>query len=152
MSIKLNSIILRNIDTIARELHTLYENKFKVLNLTKGQFLFLTRIYENQGISLLELSKQLKVDKTTAAKAVQKLVSAGYINKLQDNTDKRVFHLRTTSQANKTYLNIIVEKNKIIDLCFNNFSQDEIGIFEKLLNKTLENLTQQWQTLNKKRN
>ena len=53
----------------------------KSINLEKGQYQFLTRIKENPGINQKKLSSLLLVDKTTTAKAVNKLVAKGYINK-----------------------------------------------------------------------
>jgi DNA-binding MarR family transcriptional regulator len=53
----------------------------KSINLEKGQYQFLVRIKENPGINQQDLSSILLVDKTTTAKAVNKLVGKGYILK-----------------------------------------------------------------------
>ena len=78
---KLHNDLLRDIGTLARTIHYLHDLHFKELALQRGQFIFLTRICENTGINQNDLSLLLKVDKSTTAKAVQKLTAAGYINR-----------------------------------------------------------------------
>ncbi|MDC9507572.1 MarR family winged helix-turn-helix transcriptional regulator, partial [Clostridioides difficile] len=86
---KLTNDILRKIGSLSRAIHSISDIKYKELKLQKGQFTFLTRICENPGINFVDLSNMLKVDKTTTTKAVQKLIEAGYVDKRQDETDKR---------------------------------------------------------------
>ena len=66
----MNSDILREIGTLSRCIHFISDVKFKEISLQKGQFTFLTRICENQGINQIDLSNLLKVDKTTTTKAI----------------------------------------------------------------------------------
>ncbi|WP_407928500.1 hypothetical protein [Clostridium guangxiense] len=68
--------ILRKIGTLSRCIHSISDIKFKGINLQKGQFTFLTRICENQGVNQIGLSKLLKVDKTTTTKAIQKIIES----------------------------------------------------------------------------
>lgn len=91
--------------------------KYRELSLQKGQFIFLTRICENKGINFIELSKILTVDKSTTTKAVKKLIEAGYINKEQDEKDKREYKLYPTKKALEVYDLIITEENRNIDIC-----------------------------------
>lgn len=74
---------------IARALDSISNIEFKELNLTKGQYLYLIRIYENPGIIQEKLSEMIKVDRTTAARAVQKLEVQGFIEKKDDESNKK---------------------------------------------------------------
>jgi predicted transcriptional regulator len=65
--------ILRSIGSISRELDSIANIEFKELNLTKGKYLYLVRICENPGIIQGELAEKIRVDRTTAARAVMKL-------------------------------------------------------------------------------
>ena len=90
---KLHNDLLRDIGTLARTIHYLHDLHFKELALQRGQFIFLTRICENTGINQNDLSLLLKVDKSTTAKAVQKLTAAGYINRQRSSEDQRHWQL-----------------------------------------------------------
>jgi len=81
--------ILREIGMIARALDSISNIEFKEFELTKGQYLYLVRICENRGIIQEKLAEMIKVDRTTAARAVQKLEINGFIEK---KGDSRYFH------------------------------------------------------------
>ena len=67
--------ILREIGMIARALDSISNIEFKEYELTKGQYLYLVRICENPGIIQEKLSEMIKVDRTTAARAIKSLKS-----------------------------------------------------------------------------
>lgn len=141
---QLTNTILRDIDTLVREIHALYESKFKHYDLQRGQFIFLTRVYENPGISLSHLSYELKLDKTTITRAIQKLIDSRYLIKQQDAVDKRIWHLFYTDKCKELYNEIIMEKNRIISICFNGVSDEESTIFKKIVNIISNNISNEW--------
>lgn len=81
--------ILREIGMIARALDSISNIEFKDLDLTRGQYLYLVRIYENPGIIQEKLAEMIKVDRTTAARAIKKLEMQGFIQKLPDEQNKK---------------------------------------------------------------
>lgn len=92
----------------------------------RGQFAFISRIVENEQISFKKLAQNLRLDKTTVTRAIQKLETAGYITKIQDNNDYRLFHLSATKSGIDLYHNIIAEKNQIIDRILENFPVEQL--------------------------
>lgn len=149
---KLGSDILREIGTLSRSIHSISDLRFKELKLQKGQFTFLTRICENQGISLVNLSDLLKVDKTTTTKAIQKLIEAGYIDKKRDDFDKRIWRLFPREKALEIYSFIIDEENRNIEICFADMSAEEKILVRKLIKKMSGNIEKSWSDLVKNKN
>lgn len=145
--IKLKNRILREVGAVARSVQSINDIKFRKLNLQKGQFIFLTRICENPGTSLIELSNALRVDKTTTTKAIQKLIEEGYVLKERDSSDRRIWHLLPTDKALEVYPLIINEENHCIDVCFANLSSDEKAEAYRLLKKMRENIEAEWKAL-----
>lgn len=143
----LNSQILREIGMLARSIQTIDDIKFKELNLQKGQFVFLTRICENQGINQIDLSNMLKVDKTTTTKAVQKLIKADYVDKKRDEIDKRMCRLYPKKRAIDAYRLIIQEENRNIEVCFKGFSLEEKVIAYHLIKKMGINIESNWRVI-----
>lgn len=64
--------ILREIGMIARALDSISNIEFKELSLTRGQYLYLVRICENPGIIQEKIAELIKVDRTTAARAIKR--------------------------------------------------------------------------------
>jgi len=141
---QLNSAILREIGTLSRCVHSICDIKFKELELQKGQYIYLTRICEKPGISFIELTMLLKVDKTSTTKAIQKLETEGYIERKKDIHDKRVIRLYATEKGLKSYDDIIDEENKNMQICLKDFSEDEKDIVTKLIIKMSRNIESEW--------
>ncbi|MDF2840311.1 MAG: MarR family transcriptional regulator [Clostridia bacterium] len=143
---QLDSMILREIGTLSRSIHSICDIKFKELKLQKGQFIYLTRICENPGINLIDLTILLKMDKTSTTKAIQKLEAEGYIERKKDTSDKRVMHLYPTKKGYQSYDNIINEENRNIEICFKSFSEEERNIVTELIIKMSKNIEAEWKS------
>ncbi len=84
---------------ITRCLDTIREGQFQKYGLTRGQHSFLTRIHENPGINQENLSFLLKVDRSTTAKALKKLIEKGYVQKVHPQNNKRDWILFVTDEG-----------------------------------------------------
>ena len=146
---RLKNEILREVGMLGRCIQSISDIKFRAIQLQRGQFTFLTRICENSGINLVELSDMLKVDKATTTKAIQKLIEEGYVLKERSNHDKRMWHLFPSAKAQQHYPYIIEEENWNIDSCCEGFSCEEKVLVYQLLKRMRENIEQDWKQLKK---
>ncbi len=145
--IQLESVVLREIGGLSRTIHAICDQEYRQYTLQKGQFIFLTRICENPGIGFMDLSILLKVDKTTTTKAVQKLITEGYVSREGDAEDKRKSQLFPTERALGIYDAIIEEENKTIGICFQNLTQEEQAQVCRLVSKMRKNIETDWREL-----
>lgn len=74
---------------ILRTLDSISNIEFKEYNLTKGQYLYIVRMCEKPGIIQEKLAEMIKVDRTTAARAIKKLETNGFIEKKGDEHNKK---------------------------------------------------------------
>jgi DNA-binding MarR family transcriptional regulator/GNAT superfamily N-acetyltransferase len=137
------SMILREIGALSRFIQTLNDQEFKKDGLQKGQFIFITRICENAGINLIELTNLLRVDKTTTTKAVQKLIESAFVEKKRDDRDKRIWRLYPTGKALSIYPRIIAEENRNIDGCCCGLTAEERDAAGLLIRTMRENIEAQ---------
>jgi DNA-binding MarR family transcriptional regulator len=143
----LEDVILREIGALTRTIHAIIEIKFKSLNLKKGQSIYLTRICENPGINMKELSQLLMVDKTTTSKVVQKLIIEELVCKKQDTNDKRAFLLFPTAQAEQAYNIVIKEENRLTSQCYSSLNKEQQKTVLTLIRKMRQNIADDWYTL-----
>jgi DNA-binding MarR family transcriptional regulator len=141
----LESNILREVGALSRSVQTISDTRFRKHCLQKGQFIFITRIFENVGINLIDLTQMLNVDKTTTTKAVQKLIQTGFIEKKRDNADKRMWNLYPKQKLIELYPLIIAEENKNIRICFETLSEDEKVLVYQCIKKMRDNLDKYYQ-------
>ncbi|HDU7014760.1 TPA: winged helix-turn-helix transcriptional regulator [Listeria monocytogenes] len=136
--------ILRDIGVIARALDSISNIEFKELNLAKGQFIYLVRICENQGIIQEKLVDILKIDRTTASRAIKKLEKNGLIIKKQDKNNKKNKLLFPTEKGQQLYPLIIRENEYSNAVALKGFTEAEINMLADALKKVKENISDDW--------
>ena len=94
---------------------------------------FLTRIDENPGINQENLSYLLKVDRSTTAKALKKLIDKGYIKKVHPENNKKEWILFITDEGKK--LNDSMEDSVTVPLekLYSGVSEEELDMFYSIL-------------------
>ncbi|EHR7112534.1 winged helix-turn-helix transcriptional regulator, partial [Listeria monocytogenes] len=136
--------ILRDIGVIARALDSISNIEFKELNLAKGQFIYLVRICENQGIIQEKLVDILKIDRTTASRAIKNLEKNGLIIKKQDKNNKKNKLLFPTEKGQQLYPLIIRENEYSNAVALKGFTEAEINMLTDALKKVKENIADDW--------
>lgn len=143
------SEILREIGMIARSLDSISNIEFKEYDLTKGQYLYLVRIYENPGIIQEKLAEMIKVDRTTAARSIKKLEINGFIEKKEDKNNKKIRKLFPTEKGKKVYSFILREHAHSNAVALKGFSEGEVKIFTNLLKRARKNIEKDWEFVKK---
>ncbi|PNQ80665.1 MarR family winged helix-turn-helix transcriptional regulator [Paenibacillus sp. F4] len=141
--------VLREIGMIARALDSISNIEFKEYDLTKGQYLYLVRICENPGIIQEKLAEMIKVDRTTASRAIKKLVINGFIEKKKDNHNQKIKKLFPTEKGNNVYPFIKRENDYSNNVALEGFSEREIETIFNLLQRVRENIGEDWEFVKK---
>ena len=141
--------ILREIGMIARALDSISNIEFKEFDLTKGQYLYLVRICENPGIIQEKLAEMIKVDRTTAARAIKKLEMNGFIEKKDDSLNKKIKKLYPTEKGNKVYPFIKRENDYSNSIALAGFTDAEIETIHGLLKRVRKNVEVDWEYVKK---
>ncbi|WP_027108364.1 MarR family winged helix-turn-helix transcriptional regulator [Lacticigenium naphthae] len=141
--------ILRDIGKIARALDSIANIEFKEYALTRGQYIYLVRIYENPGIIQEKLAELIQVDRTTAARAVKKLEKNGFIEKRADPQNKKNKKLFVTKKG-KAVAPIILKENAYSNsTALKGFSVEEARLLDEYLGRVQENVEKEWTKVKK---
>ena len=141
--------ILREIGMIARALDSISNIEFKEIDLTKGQYLYIVRICENPGIIQEKLAEMIKVDRTTAARAIKKLEVNGFIEKKTDILNKKNKKLFPTEKGYQAYPFIKRENDYSNKIALDGFSESEIESIYNLLLRVRKNVEVDWEYVKK---
>ncbi|MEY8734549.1 MarR family winged helix-turn-helix transcriptional regulator [Peribacillus frigoritolerans] len=141
--------ILREIGMIARALDSISNTEFKEHDLTKGQYLYLVRICENPGIIQEKLAEMIKVDRTTAARAIKKLEINGFIEKKEDKHNKKIKKLFPTEKGKNVYPFIKRENDYSNTVALEGFSEREVETISDLLQRVRKNVEKDWEYVKK---
>lgn len=143
------SEILREVGMIARALDSISNIEFKEYDLTKGQYLYLVRICENPGIILEKLSEMIKVDRSTAARAIKKLELNGFIVKKEDQHNKKIKKLFPTEKGKYVYPIIKRENDYSNMIALEGLSEREVETIYNLLQRVRKNVEKDWEFVKK---
>lgn len=115
-----------------------FDKVFSKYNLGYASALFLTQIYENEGISMNELAMSGDFDKGTITKSIQKLQELGYVTVETSKEDKRQKKLYTTEAAQKILPDIYAKKQTWWDHLLSEINDEELSMYLQTSNKILK--------------
>jgi DNA-binding MarR family transcriptional regulator len=141
--------ILREIGMIARALDSISNIEFKEHDLTKGQYLYLVRICENPGMIQEKLAEMIKVDRTSAARAIKKLEINGFIEKKEDKHNKKIKKLFPTEKGKSIYPFIKRENDYSNTVALEGLSEREAETISDLLQRVRKNVEKDWEFVKK---
>ena len=126
---------------LSRKGQCFLERRLERLGIGRGQYFFLMALYGGDGISQDELTRRVFVDKTTTARAVQKLVDRGLVRCQSDINDGRVRRVHLTELAytlKPEILNVLREWNSMLTTGIDEREQRELL---RILHKMHESLS-----------
>ena len=141
--------ILREIGMIARALDSIANIEFKEYDLTRGQYLYLIRICENPGIIQEKLAEMIKVDRTTASRAIKKLEANGFIEKKADSVNKKIKKIFPTEKGREIFPNISKENEHSNGVALRGFTNEEAQALFDLLRRVRKNVEGDWEYVKK---
>lgn len=124
---------------ITRNTQNYYARELKKLGISMGQFPFIMKIAENDGISQERLSEKLSISKSNTTLIIKQLMENGLIEREVNVDDRRNFKLHVTAKGAE----LIPEIQKVIDACHNKItaklSAEEKNLLLQMLDKVYSN-------------
>lgn len=121
------------ISQIHRKSNVFITKRLSKYGIRSGQYMFLLRLYKEDGVNQEMLSDSLFIDKGTTARAIKKLEEEGFVFKIKDENDKRANEIYLTDKAEgikKEVFQILKECENAIT--FNLSKEEKIEIINLL--------------------
>ncbi len=128
------------VSAIYRHLQIIISDELAEFRIGSGQFIFLLEIAEAQGITQKALSKKLLIDKTTTAKAMNKLEAEGYVKRIPSPEDQRCNQLYLTEDGKAVVPKVKERLYKLMQIGRKGFSDEEYELFLILSKRMLHNI------------
>ena len=120
----------------ARRVVGMYTPYLKPLGLTYTQYIVFLSLWEQDGVTVGELGRQLYLDNGTLTPLLKKLESAGYLTRTRDKDDERVV-LLTLTEKGRELKNEVADIPEKIGGCIGT-NMDESAELYRLLYQLLE--------------
>lgn len=109
-------------------------------NGAQGRILYV--LWKKDNLPIVELSKQTGLAKTTLTGMLDRMEASGHIQRQFDKTDRRQVRIVLTDKAralSDQYNKVSEEMSRVF---YKGFSEEEILVFEEMLMRILDNLTE----------
>ncbi|MFS0603833.1 MarR family winged helix-turn-helix transcriptional regulator [Peribacillus frigoritolerans] len=136
--------IIEEIKVIARCLDTLSNIAYKDFQLSRGQYLYLIEICDHPGMIQEKIAEVIKVDRTTAARAIKKLEINEFIKKVGDKENRKIKKLFPTVKG-KEIDKLIEKKEKHFNgSALQSINKEELQLVLNLIQRIRGNIEIEW--------
>jgi DNA-binding MarR family transcriptional regulator len=87
-----------------------------------------------------ELADALRVDASTATRAVQRLIVAGFAERSPDDRDRRAVLVRPTEAGLAAQREILANRNETLDQIVSGFSDEELQALAELMERLMRSV------------
>ncbi|MDD4773916.1 MAG: MarR family winged helix-turn-helix transcriptional regulator [Eubacteriales bacterium] len=112
------------------------DRQLKSLGIRSGQLMYISLICGSDGLSQENIASELKVDKSSVARAVKLLEADGYVRRTVSMSDKRRYRVYATEKARSVYR----KTTDITGSCEAHFTGGLTEIEGELLNSLLDKI------------
>ncbi|MDM8516453.1 MarR family transcriptional regulator [Desulfobacterales bacterium HSG16] len=113
--------------------HSLIQKRLRPYGLTNMQHLVLEGLWYEEGQTASDLGRLLVLDKATLSGILDRMSEGGWIEKKQDNCDRRVYRLHPSQKAKEFQLSLIKERQLANEELLAGFSVEEKILLKRML-------------------
>ncbi len=123
--------------------------EYKEYQLSKNQYLYLSRVCEQPGIILERICDSIKVDRSTGSRAVDKLASAGFLHKEKTPGNEKNIGLFPTEKGLEMFRIIQAEELYSDEVALKGFTDEEKAQLLIWLRRIRYNIEPDWELVKK---
>jgi len=139
---KLESSIGHIVNIVANKLKQELEIAFSRsgYDISAYQWMVLNIIIEHDGINQNKLAHKSKKDKTNIARILEKLEKKGFVERIKDDEDRRVFRLFSTDLGKEVKAELSLLAANLVEQSTQGITQEEHDVCLNTLKKIYANL------------
>ncbi|PWI47099.1 MarR family transcriptional regulator [Candidatus Heimdallarchaeota archaeon B3_Heim] len=111
------------------------------INPAQGRILF--TLWQKDGLSIIELSKETGLSKSTLTPMLDRLEKSGLIKRVHSTEDRRKILVFITEKNKRLQSNYVSVSKKMTEIFYKNFTNEERDQFEIYLRRLHNNLLEE---------
>lgn len=135
--------------SICYKLHFVTRTGFMELNrliepygISQGQFIVLTFLWENNGLSQKELCERVRVEQPTLANTLKRMERDGLVYRNWDEGDKRYCKFYLTGKGERLGREMDINVEEIQDNVLKTLTKSERELFNEFLDRIIDNISE----------
>lgn len=125
----------------SKKLAEAFNNRLLPFGVTRVQWIAMYYLYKHKSLSQMELAEKMDIKPSTLARLVDRMERDGYVQRMKNNEDRRIFIVSFTEKGEKFWKDLLPEGEKMGKIFSNNISDEDMGVFMKVLNQMVDNVT-----------
>ena len=117
-----------------------YANRqLKDIDISSGLVYFIIELSQVEWLNMSDLSAAVGVDNAYATRAVEKLSALGYVNKVQDEQDRRAYRISLTDSGRQIAERVIETMRQWVEIITAGVSVEDIVIVSRVFDQFYQN-------------
>lgn len=127
---------------VSKQMAEAFNERLTPLGVTRVQWIALYYLGLNEGMSQKELAEKMDIKDSTVARLVDRLERDELVERIKDDSDRRVFKLVLSEKGRKTHEELLPEGEKMSRIFAKDISKEDIEVFKRVLKKILDNINE----------
>jgi DNA-binding MarR family transcriptional regulator len=132
--------LIAKIHQITNRMFTQMLKEYGIKELNPGQGRILFALWQEDDVSIRELSKKTQLTKSTLTTMLDRLENADFLKRGSDKNDRRIIKVKLSEKSKKLQKKYVDVSKKMTDVFYGTFTEEEIDQFEEYLRRILNNL------------
>jgi DNA-binding MarR family transcriptional regulator len=117
-----------------------YANQqLKDIDISSGLVYFIIELSQVEWLNMSDLSAAVGVDNAYATRAVEKLSALGYVNKVQDEQDRRAYRISLTASGRQIAERVIETMRQWVEIITAGVSVEDIVNVNRVFDQFYQN-------------
>lgn len=125
---------------VSRLRRTVFDDFMQPLGVTRSQWWVLAYVSRHDGMAQSELANMLEIGKAALGCLIDRLESAGFVERRPDATDRRIKRIYLCNQGKETVQKMSVQSHEMSERILEGMSLEERHMLAEQLDKVKQNL------------
>ena len=128
------------VNHLARLLALALRRRIEALGVVPGQFAQLLALYEQDGLTQIELSRRVRIEQPTMAVTLKRMERDGLVERVPDPSDGRRALVMLTAHARRLEPELTAAAREVNAVALDGLSTSDIDGFMRTLDRLIANL------------
>jgi DNA-binding MarR family transcriptional regulator len=131
--------LLRVINRLRVEIVDALDRELSAFDISAAQLFVLSSVANGEADSAAGLCKTISYDPGAMTRMIDRLQQKGLVRRVPHPEDRRAMNLELTAAGKALYPQLVEAKDRVQSQFLRGFSEEEVRLFETMLNRMLAN-------------
>lgn len=126
---------------VSKKMADIFNERLLQHGVTRVQWIAMFYLLKYGSMSQKELGDRMDIKESTVARLIDRMESEELIERIKDKADRRITYIDLTQKGKQRIEELLPEGQKMSDFFSNGITEEEIGVFKRVLDKFVKNIS-----------